>query len=102
MIFIGDFTQDEKGLRVGFIHYMPFHPKYGLGKTEEELKQTGVLIDSIPEPEVREDKIPVLYYNPNTNSVYYEYEDSPLTEQERIAMLEQAIIELTMLLGGGN
>jgi len=102
MIFVGNFIQDEKGLRVGFIHHKPFDEKDGLRKTEEELLQIGALVDEIPEPEQREGKIPVMYYNPETNTVYYEYENKPLTAEERIAMLEQAILELTMLLGGGN
>jgi hypothetical protein len=39
MKFVGDFIQDEKGLRVGFIHNMPFDEVHGLGKTEAELRQ---------------------------------------------------------------
>ena len=73
-----------------------------MGKTEQELLQIGALVDDIPEPEQIEGKMPVLYYNPQTNSVYYEYVERPLTEEERIAQLEQAILELTMLLGGAN
>lgn len=100
MIFVGDFLQDEKGLRVGFVHNMPFHPEHGLGKSEVELRQIGALVENVPEPEQIEGKVGVLYYNPETNEVYYEYIDRPLTEQERIGQLEQAILELTMLLGG--
>ena len=102
MIFVGNFIQDEKGLRIGFVHYRPFDEKVGMNLPEETLRQMGALVDEIPEPEQREGKIPVMYYNPETNTVYYEYEDRPLTAEERIAMLEQAILELTMLLGGGN
>ncbi|HEY9746681.1 MAG TPA: hypothetical protein V6C99_10740 [Oculatellaceae cyanobacterium] len=97
---MGNFIKDEKGLRVGFIHHMPFDSQHGMGKTEQELLQIGALVDDIPEPEQIEGKVPVLYYNPQTNSVYYEYVERPLTEEERIALLEQALIELTMLLGG--
>ena len=102
MKFVGNFIQDEIGLRVGFIHHKPFDEKDGLGKTEEELLQIGALVDEIPEPEQKDGKIPVMYYDPENNKIYYEYEDKPLSPEERIALLEQAILELTMLLGGGN
>ena len=99
---MGNFVQDEKGLRVGFIHHMPFDLRNGMGKTEQELLQIGALVDDIPEPEQIEGKNAVLYYNPETNSVYYEYIDRPLTDQERIEQLEKAILEITMLLGGAS
>ena len=102
MKFVGNFVQDEKGLRVGFIHHMPFDLRNGMGKSEQELLQIGALVDDIPEPEQIEGKVPVLYYNPQSNSVYYEYVERPLTEEERLAQLEQAILELTMFLGGAN
>ena len=102
MKFVGNFVQDEKGLRVGFIHHMPFDLRNGMGKTEQELLQIGALVDDIPEPEQIEGKNAVLYYNPETNSVYYEYIDRPLTDQERIEQLEKAILEITMLLGGAS
>ena len=102
MIFVGTFIQDEKGLRIGFVHYRPFDEKVGMNLPEETLRQMGALVDEIPEPEQREGKIPVMYYNPETNIVYYEYEDKPLSPEERIALLEQAILEISMLLGGGN
>jgi len=103
MKFLGDLVKVAEGkYRVGLIHNMPFDPVHGLGKSEEELRQIGVLVEDLPQPEIREGKIAVLYCNPATNTVYYEYEDGPLTEQERIVMLEQAILELTILLGGGN
>ena len=94
--------QDERGLKVGFVHHMPFHEQHGMGKSEQELLQIGALVDDIPEPEQIEGKVPVLYYNPQSNSVYYEYVERPLTEEERLAQLEQVILELTMLLGGAN
>lgn len=85
--------------KVNNIHYRPFDPQYGLGKTQEELEQDGILIESLTEPEDSPFKSAVLYCNPQTKEVWYEYEDRPLTEQERIEQLEQAILELTMLLG---
>lgn len=96
--FIKNLIEDEKGLRIGYIHNMPFHPVYGLKKSEEELREEGILLDDIPKPERVEGKIPVPYYNPETNTVYYEYVDRPLTPEEKAEQLEQAMIETSILL----
>lgn len=60
MIFIR--TEDNK---IVYTHYMPFDETYGLGKTEDELKQDGYLVDTIPgyEGEVPEGKIPEVRYD---------------------------------------
>lgn len=60
MIFIR--TEDNK---IVYTHYMPFDETYGLGKTEDELKQDGYLVDAIPnyEGEVPEGKIPEVRYD---------------------------------------
>lgn len=95
MIFL---KYDETG-KVNYTHYMPFHEKHGLGKTKEELEQEGILVDSIPKPEQIEGKAPILYCNPETKELWYEYEDIPKTEeelqQEKIQALEQSIAELS-------
>lgn len=88
------------GEEVTTIHYMPFDTEHGLNKTAEELEQEGILVDSIPEPEEVEGKDPVLYCNPETKELWYEYEDIPKTEEEiqaeKVESLEQSIAELTM------
>ncbi len=94
MIFVGNFIQDEKGLRIGFVHYKPFDEKVGMNLPEETLRQMGALVDEIPEPEQREGKIPVMYYNPETNTVYYEYENRPLSPEEEIKYLKELNAEL--------
>lgn len=60
MIFIR--TEDNK---IVYTHYMPFDETYGLGKTEDELKQDGYLVDNIPsyEGEVPEGKFPEVRYD---------------------------------------
>lgn len=73
------------------IHYQPFDPVYGLGKSEEELLQEGILVESIPDPEFIEGKLPVLKYNQTNNILYYEYEDIPPTKE---ALLEKEIEQL--------
>ena len=77
--------------KVTFTHYMPFDPVYGLGKTEEELKKTGYLVESVPEyaGEVPEGKAPELHYNGTAFS--WELIDLPKktdTQAEKIAALE--------------
>lgn len=78
---------------VTFIHYMPFDPRYGLGKSEEELKKTGFLVESIPEygEEVPEGKYPELHYDGSKFSwVLVDVPDGP----EQPADLEQRIVAL--------
>ncbi len=97
MIFL---KYNETG-KVNYTHYMPFHEKYGLGKTKEELEQEGVLVDSIPESKQIEGKAPILYCNPSTKELWYEYEDIPKTQEEiqqkKISQLESALLEMTTL-----
>ena len=77
--------------KVTFTHYLPFDPVYGLGKTEEELKKTGYLVEEIPEytGEIPEGKAPELRYNGTAFS--WELIDLPKkadTQAEKIAALE--------------
>lgn len=83
-------------------HYKPFDEQYGLHRTQEELEQEGILVENLPNPEAIPYKNPVLYCNPQTKEVWYEYEDRPLTPEEemrqRIELMQQALDAL--LLGG--
>lgn len=81
---------------VEFVHTMPFDPVNGLGKSREELLKSGLFIESIPEPENREGMVSTLKYNPANNTVYYEYTSAPMTESERLDMLESAFNDLLM------
>ncbi len=90
---------------IGMTCYKPFDEKHGLGKTKEELEQTGLVVETLPTPEQIEGKVANLKYNPTTKSLYYEYVDKvpvPKTEielaLERIASLEQSNAELTTLI----
>lgn len=77
------------------IHNMPFDPVYGLKKTEAELLKEGALVDAIPKPENIEGKVAVLKFNPTDKTLFYEYEDVPLTGeallQQKISQLEQQL-----------
>lgn len=85
---------DEQKARVMTIHYMP-------ELLSEEEKQNGVLVDSFVEPETPKGKLALPYWNYETKSVFFEFVDMPLTEneqlQKQIEMQEQAIAELSML-----
>ncbi|RXH52484.1 hypothetical protein D6T70_06505 [Kurthia gibsonii] len=100
MIFI---KVDSVTNEVNFQHFMPFDEVNGLHKTQEELLQDGYLVDSIPDPEQINGKVPILKYN--GTSLYYEYQDVPIDEitalKRQVVEQEQAIMELTALLSGG-
>lgn len=82
---------------ITYTHYMPFDPKFGLGKTQEELLQTGYLVESIPEysGEIPEGKMPELHYDGATFSwVMVDKPASPEDQSAKIAALEARIAEL--------
>ena len=54
----------------------------------EEDKQGGVLVDSIPEVEQIIGKSGKLMYQEPTNSVYVEYVDRPLNDEEAMARIQ--------------
>jgi hypothetical protein len=62
---------------------------------DDEQKQQAIHVESIPDPQQIEGKIPHLYYRPSTNEFYYEYVDRPLTQEEQIQQLINANAELT-------
>lgn len=84
MVFIRVKKQSDKDIigLVEFVHYMPH-------LLSEEDKQDGIMINGIPEPEIIEGKYSVAYYNYKTNSIFYEYEDIPLSDSEKIESLEK-------------
>lgn len=91
MIYLSDLTLIQGSIyRVDGVHNMPFDETYGLGKTEEELNQTGLLVETLP---VREDngKNTTLFLNKSTKEMYYEYTDFPLTEEEKFEQLSNAL-----------
>lgn len=88
---------DKETKRVIAKYDLPFDPKYGLGKTRDELLKEGYLISDIPEPTLVVGKEAIMYYNPNNETVYYEYEDIPLTDSQRIEMLEKAFNDFIIM-----
>jgi len=79
--------------RVTLIHYMP-------EQLPAALREQGIEVAEIPEPQEVDGKMAVLYINPTTKEMWYEYADRPLTLEERIQQLERALLELSMAVGG--
>lgn len=89
MIFLGDFKKiNDTKWGLGLVHYQPFDPVYGLNKTEAELRIIGVLVNSIPEAPSQPGKTAVTYYNPTTSSFFFEYNDIPISDQEKLSQLQ--------------
>ena len=90
MIYLGDLRQiSTDKYSVGFVHYMPFDLNNGLKnedgtlKTEAQLRESGALVESIPQAEPPEGKVTAgMFYNPFTGTVFYEYEDRPKSKEE--------------------
>ncbi|OFV72124.1 hypothetical protein [Acetobacterium wieringae] len=99
------FEKNKETNAVEIIHYQPFDAINGLGKTEAELLQTGVLIDTIPQPVATVGKMGVLYHT-DAQGLYYVYIDVPKTPEqlqaERIAQLEAdvATANYALMMGG--
>lgn len=87
MVFLRIEKQTANIGAVVLIHYAPEL----LGA--EDLKE-GILVESVPEAELKAGKQPVLYINTQTKEMWYEYEDIPLPAEERIAQLERENAEL--------
>jgi|HigsolmetaAR203D_1030402.scaffolds.fasta_scaffold00989_15 hypothetical protein len=51
----------------------------------------SMLVNSIPEEQPQVGKSGVLYVNPRTKELWYEYLDRPLTPEEKIAQLEEQL-----------
>ena len=96
MIFLGNLEQvKDNKYKVNFIHY------------KAELLQdtsSGILVDKLPEPTQQDGKVEVLYVNIDTKEPFYEYEDAPITEEDKIKVLEKQVADLyfMQLQGGTN
>lgn len=78
------------------IHRSPFDPVYGLQTPKDELLKTGFFIDEVPEPKIIEGKRAIAKYNPDSKQVYYDYEDIPMTANERMDLIESALNEVLL------
>lgn len=78
------------------IHRAPFDPVHGLQASKDELEKTGYFIDEVPEPEMIEGKRAIAMFNPDKKEVYYEYENIPLSDKERLDMVEGVLNEILL------
>ena len=68
---------------------------YDPGTLSDEQKQRGIRLSSLPEPEEREGKCPVLMGDVETGEGWYEYRDVPADPLgERVARLERELDDL--------
>lgn len=77
---------DAQG-KVILTHFLPFDPEHGMGKSEEELNQTGaVILDTdIPTPGTPDPgKEMVLYYDADTQTLSYQQEDIPVAIEDPV------------------
>lgn len=68
--------------------------------------KTGVVLETVPEPQEIEGKAAIRCVDLDTQQVYYEYEDIPISEENEIDILKKQVAELSFLVmqlqGGTN
>ena len=93
MIFITYETITEKKARVLIQVFKP-------SAVSEEIKQTGIYVPVIPDPEPGQG-IPVLYVNPETKEMWYEYDPippAPLYPNTETGQMQKEIDDLKLLI----
>lgn len=82
MVYIEYEIQENGKAMVTFQHHKP-------ELLTDEQKANGMLVEAIPEASQEDPTVnPVLYVNPETGKLWYEYVLRPLTDVERISVLE--------------
>lgn len=87
------YIKTDGNRRVTAIHYNPFDPVQGTGETREEMEKTGFFVDEVPEPSNITGRRAIAMYNPDTRKIYYEYVGIPLSDRERLDLIENALNE---------
>jgi hypothetical protein len=82
------YIEINKDNSIGLTHYMPFDEVHGLGKTKEELEESGLLVESLPISEDMIGKSQVLKYD-ETKGLHYEYVDRQLTPEEKLEQVQE-------------
>ncbi len=88
------YVKTDGNRRVTLIHRNPFDPVQGTGETREEMEKTGFFVDEVPEPKNITGRRAIAMYSPDTNSIYYEYVGIPLSERERLDLIEGVLNEM--------
>jgi hypothetical protein len=86
MVCLTNFVEDDYGLRVLYEHHQPFDRVNGLGKTKEELEQTGVLLKEFPLP-ITYSKLSILYLDKNTKKPFYVYRERAFEEEPSVQQM---------------
>lgn len=64
-----------------------------------ELKSAPhLVVESVTDPEEKPGKTAVLYAD--NKRYWYEYEDKPMTDEDRLSVLENAMSDMMVMLGG--
>lgn len=85
------YIEIDSDFRVTKIHRMPFDPVNGMGYSREELEKKGFFVKEVPAPVNRAGKRAVAMYNPDTKSIYYEYVNIPMSDKQRMELIENAL-----------
>lgn len=94
MMFICGERLAEDRLQVSTRHYMPEL------LTQDKL-DTGYLVENIPEPSIIIGKEATLYFNPQTQELWYEYIDRPLTDaEELVKQVNDLNLAIAAIIGG--
>lgn len=93
------FIKVDSNHEIQMTHYMPFHGKYGLHKTEAQLLKEGYLVESVPEFEAKEGYSAVTKFNTETKEFYCEYVEIPQPEPTENEQLRADIDFLAVMMG---
>lgn len=100
------YIKTDSNRRITAIHYNPFDPVQGTGETREEMEKTGFFVDEVPEPSNITGRRAIAMYNPDTRKIYYEYVGIPLSDKERLDLLEDSMNEILVcistIIGSSN
>jgi hypothetical protein len=95
MVFIRyNLVSEDKGT-VTYLHNFP-------EDLSQDMLNTGVLVNSIPESQIVEGKIAVLCYSPLSQSIFYDYQDKLLTTEEEVNQLKQQNAQMLLALVEGG
>lgn len=94
MIIFYDKLSEERA-RVKSIHYFP-------EKLSDTQRAQGTIVERIPESLEQIGKNSILYFNPISLELWYEYEDRELTLEEKVEQQQEIIDQLLIdsLMGG--
>ena len=77
---------------VTYIHHTPFDSVNGLFQTREDLEKEGILTSaSIPRPEEKANRRPILKFSTDTRTFYHDYEIVAPPESERLDKMENLL-----------